>query len=318
MLNRTYQLVLAVLIAVAPLGSHADDFGPLVSVDWLYENLNRAGMVVVDVRSEIDGTDREKFRQGHIPGAVYTSYTDTGWRVERDGVPGMLPSVHDLEIHIGNLGISNDTDVVVVPAGETATDVASATRVYWTFKVLGHDDVAVLNGGYKAWTEAGYPLEEGGSLAWGANFEADFRPELIADTSEVQQARQSGVQLVDNRPPEQFLGRDKHPASRAGGTIPEARNLPEHQLTQDGTAFMLDRETLEALLQQASIEDRETVTFCNVGHWASLGWFAMSEIAGMENVALYDGSMTRWTQKEARPLQTERRGLGGFIDWLFN
>ncbi len=318
MLNRAYHLAIAVLLAMAPLTSHADDFGPLVSVDWLHENLDREGMVILDVRSEIDGTDREQFEQGHIPGAVYTSYTDTGWRVERDGVPGMLPTVGDLELHIGNLGISNDTDVVIVPAGETATDFASATRVYWTFKLLGHDQVAVLNGGYKAWTEAGYPLEQGSSPTWGADFEADFRPELIADASEVEQARQAGVQLVDNRPPEQFRGRDKHPDARATGTIPGARNLPEQQLTQDGPAFMLDREALDALMQQASIEDRETVTFCNVGHWASLGWFAMSEIAGMENVAVYDGSMTDWTQDESRPLETERRGLGGIIDWLFN
>ncbi len=318
MLNRIRHLAVAVLLAAAPLSSQADDFGPLVSVDWLHENLDREGMVIVDVRSEIDGTDVEKFEQGHIPGAVYSSYTGNGWRVERDGVPGMLPTVHDLEIHVGNLGVSNDTEVVIAPAGETATDVGSATRVYWTFKILGHDKVAVLDGGYKAWSEAGYPLEEGGSLAWGASFEADFRPELIADASEVEQARHAGVQLVDNRPPEQFLGRDKHPDARAGGTIPEALNLPEQQLTQDGTAFMLDRETLEAVMQQASVEDRETVTFCNTGNWAALGWFAMSEIGGMENVAMYDGSMTDWTQDEARPLQTERRGLGRIIDWLFN
>ncbi len=318
MLNRARYLVIALVIAATPLISHADDFGPLVSVDWLHDNLDRQGMVIVDVRSEIDGTDLEKFEQGHIPGAVYSSYTNPGWRYERNGVPNVLPAISDLEILIGNLCIDNDTEVVIVPAGESASDVSSATRVYWTFKLLGHDQVAVLNGGHKAWTEAGYELAQGSSPPWGASFEANFRPELIADAREVQAARQSGVQLVDNRPTEHFLGHDKHPEARAAGTIPGALNLPEKKLVKEGTAFMLDRETIEAIMSEASVERRDTITFCNTGHWASLGWFVMSEIAGMEGVALYDGSMTDWSQDESRPLQTERRGLGGFIDWLFN
>ena len=310
-------IALAAMLAL-PLTAYAQSLQPLVSVQWLHDNLDRKGLVIVDVRSEIDGTTRKEFQAGHIPGAVYSSYTGEGWRTEKNGVPGMLPSVHDLELLIGDLGISNDTEVVIVPAGESATDVGSATRVYWTFKVLGHDKVAVLNGGYKAWTEAGYPTEQGQNPPWRATFEADFREELIEDAKDVEQARTAGVQLVDNRPESHFLGREKHPAARAAGTIPGSLNLQEQQLTEDGTAFILDREKLNALMQQASVKDSETITFCNTGHWASLGWFALSEIAGNQNVAMYDGSMTDWTQDEARPLQTERRGLGGLIDWLFN
>lgn len=312
------KLAQCLALALLPALGWAEGLQPLVSAQWLRDNLERDDLVVIDVRSEIDGTTHDDFKKGHIPGAVYSSYTDSGWRIEKDGVPGMLPSIHDLELRIGNLGINNDTEVVIVSAGETPTDMGSAARVYWTFKVLGHGKVAILNGGYEAWSAAGNPLEQGASTPWGAKFEADFREELIADAQEVEQARAGGLQLVDNRPEEHFLGRDKHPAARASGTIPGALNLPQEQLTEGGTAFMINRETLEAVLQQASIEDSATVTFCNTGNWAALGWFALSEIAGHEDVAMYDGSMTDWSQDEARPLQTERKGLGGLIDSWFN
>lgn len=310
-------IVLLALTLVVPATSFARDFGPLVSVDWLAASLDADDLVVVDVRSAIDGSDREDFEAGHIPGAVYSSYTGAGWRQTSDGVPGLLPEVEDLEHLIGGLGIDNDTDVVIVPAGVGSTDFGSAARIYWTFRVLGHDRVAILNGGHRAWVEGGHDVETGWNEAEPAEFAADFRPELIADADAVEEARQAGVQLVDNRPAEQYLGREAHPAARAAGTIPGARNLEQQKLTHEGTAFMIDDETLGALMAEAGIEDGgRTITFCNTGHWAAIGWFALSEIAGHDNVAMYDGSMVDWSRDENRPLQTERRGLGVILDWL--
>lgn len=317
--SATRFLGLTLALALAPLVARADGLQPLVSAEWLHGNLEREGLVVLDIRNAIDGGTRETFEQGHIPGAVYSSYTADGWRVQKGNVPGMLPPVEDLERLVGGLGIGNDTDVVIVPAGVGSTDFGSATRVYWTFKVLGHDRVAILNGGHRAWVEAGYELEQGWTAPATATFEADFRPELIADADEVEAARHAGVQLVDNRPRPQFDGEAKHPAALAAGTIPGARNLEQQRLTREGTAYMVDRETLETLIRAAEIDDDgKTITFCNTAHWASIGWFALSEIAGYEGVAMYDGSMTDWTQDENRPLQTARRGLGKVIDFLSN
>lgn len=313
----TRLLGLALALVLAPLAVQADGLQPLVSAGWLHDNLEREGLVVLDIRNAIDGGSRTTFEKGHIPGAVYSSYTGDGWRVKKGDVPGMLPPVEDLERLIGGLGIDNDTDVVIVPAGVGSTDFGSATRVYWTFKVLGHDRVAILNGGHRAWVETGYELEEGWNAPEAVAFEADFRPELVADADEVEEARHAGVQLVDNRPRPQFIGEEKHPAARAAGTIPGALNLEQQRLTREGTAYMVDRDSLEKLLQQAEIEDGgKTITFCNTAHWASIGWFALSEVAGYDNVAMYDGSMTDWTQADDRPLQTARRGLGRIIDFL--
>lgn len=298
------------LLILLPLAAGARSMEPLVSVDWLQDELGGDDLVVVDIRSDIDGGDREAFEEAHIPGAVYSNYVTAGWRQDEDGVPGKLPPKDQVADLIGSLGIDNDTDVVIVPAGVGSTDFGSAARVYWTFKIMGHDRVAILNGGHKAWVEAGNRTESGWNEPQEARFEPSFRPELLADANDVNQARDAGIQLVDNRPSNQFLGEEKHPASRAAGTIPDAVNLEQQELTREGSAFMVDRETLDALFERSRVTaDQQTITFCNTGHWAAMGWFALSEIAGNENVAMYDGSMVEWSQDENRPL--ERQGLFG-------
>lgn len=307
------------LLLIVPFGAHARELSPLVSTDWLAEHRGGENLVILDIRNAIDGGNRETFEHGHIPGAVYSSYTEAGWRQKEGAVPGKLPPVEDLERLIGSLGIGNDSDIVIVPAGVGSTDFGSAARVYWTFRVLGHDDVVILNGGHRAWAEAGKEVETGWNAPVSAEFDADFRPELIADTDQVQQARDAGVQLVDNRPAKQHDGEEKHPAARAAGTIPDAINLQQGKLVEEGTAFVVDREKLQALMDQAGVSgDGETITFCNTGHWAATGWFTLSELAGMDNVAMYDGSMTEWSQDENRPLQTASSGLGAVYEWLFD
>ena len=117
---------------------------PLVSVKWLNDNLTNNELVVLDIRNKIDGGSKEAFEVGHIPQAVYSNYLTEGWRTTVDGIVGKLPPVNDLEILIGGLGISNDSQVIVVPGGVSSSDFGSASRVYWTFKVLGHNNVSIL------------------------------------------------------------------------------------------------------------------------------------------------------------------------------
>lgn len=306
------------LLTILPLAVGARTLQPLVSVDWLEQHLNDEKLVVLDIRSAIDGGSRETYERGHVPGAIYSNYIEAGWRQDSNGVPGTLPPESDLARLIGSLGIDNDTDVIIVPAGVGSTDFGSAARIYWTFKVLGHDRVAILNGGHQAWVDAGNTVESGWNEPTEATFEPRFRPELIASVDDVAGAPDAGIQLVDNRPREQYAGKDKHPAARVAGTIPGARNLEQQRLTREGTAFFVDEETVEALMEQSEVSgNQRTITFCNTGHWAAMGWFALSEIAGQDGVAMYDGSMVEWTQDENRPVATERRGLGALIDRFF-
>jgi len=300
---RTLKTALAATFLFLAAGA-AQAATPLVDVDWLKGNLTKPNLVVLDIRNRIGNAgSREVFAEGHIPGAVYSDYLADGWRVTRDGVPGMLPPVGDLEKLIGGLGIGNGDHVVLVAGGINAADMGSATRVYWTFKVLGHDAVSILDGGHAAWVAAGAPVEKGTAPRPAKTFAADFRPELIASRADVVAAQKTGTVLIDNRPPAQYSGAAKHAKAQRGGTIPGAVNLPQEKITKDNGGFFADSGTIGKLLAAVGIKkDGPAITFCNTGHWASLGWFVEHELRGNEQTRMYDGSMVDYTSDPALPV----------------
>lgn len=284
--------------------SVAADIKPLVSVDWLKRNADRQDLVMLDIRNKIDGGSAESFAKGHIPGAVHSDYLKGGWRTEAGGVIAQAPSSAQLEALIGNLGIDNDTTVVVVPAGVSASDFGSAARVYWTFKYAGHDAVAILDGGFRAWTaDPSNPIETGASDPIATIFEVDLRPGMRVDGAAVHAALgDEATMLLDGRPAKQFLGKEKHKAAKAAGHIPGALHFDQAQTFDEGSGKLLDLAKLDGLLLDGVGEAEEVVSYCNTGHWAAVNWFVLSEVAGLSNVKLYDGSMVEWTQDASRPL----------------
>ena len=292
LLNRI--LVIGLLLVLAgPALAH-----PLVDADWLAARAGKAGIVVLDARS-----DPAAFAAGHIPGAVFTHYGRDGWRAKRGNVVGMLPETAALEKLIGGLGIGNDDRVVIVAPGNSATDMGIATRIYWTFKVLGHDAVSVLDGGMKSYLAAGHPVSTAAATPAPKTFKANFRPEYLATKADVKQVVADGGRLIDNRPPPQFTGAGKSPVAARFGTIPGAANAPAVVMTKQGTGEFLDRQALADLYAAAgTTAEDDTVTFCNTGHWASVGWFVQSELLGKKNVRMYDGSISEWSQDTAAPM----------------
>lgn len=292
-----------VMLLAAP--ALAADLRPLVDVDWVKVNAGREDVVLLDIRNEIDGGSAKAFAKGHIPGAVHSDYLKGGWRTEVDGVIAQAPSAAQLEALIGDLGIDNETTVVVIPAGTSSSDFGSAARVYWTFKYAGHDAVAILDGGYRAWTaDAANPIETGPSEPEPTIFEAELRLEMRAETESVAAAlgRNDKV-LLDGRPAKQFKGLEKHKAAKAAGHIPGAAHFDQAQSFDEKSGKLVDLTKLEALLPAGLRDAEEVVSYCNTGHWAAVNWFALSEVAGWDNVKLYDGSMVAWTQDPARPLE---------------
>lgn len=292
---------------------HALHPSPLVEAEWLNEQFGSDGLVVLDVRSAIDdGGNRAAFEGARIPGSRYSSYTDAGWRENRGEVAGLMPNVADLEALIGDLGIDNDDTVVVVAGGTGPTDFGSAARIYWTFKALGHDEVTILNGGFAGWEAQGFDIASGTPDAHeAADFEGSLQAHLLATTDEVEAARQAGETLVDARPPGFFTGETQSPATRAPGTIPDSLNLPHDDalVVRDG-AYYLEPERLNANIDALGLDRQApTVAFCNTGHWAASGWFQLSELGGLENATMYDGSMAEWTQDDARPMQLADRDI---------
>lgn len=314
---RTMILLLTFISAAATANTGGQ---PLVDSRWLSDHLTDDNLVILDVRSAIDGGgDRNTFREGHIPGSIYSSYTNDGWRETRESVQGLLPPVDSLERLIGSLGISNSDKVIIVPAGTGPTDFGSAARVYWTFRVLGHNQVAILNGGLAGWQAAGYDVASGdGGKRPMASFDGILQEDLIATVEEVIEARDSQVQLVDARPSDYFRGETKSPAARSPGTIPAAVNL-QHQtlLSQEDKAWYLDVDNLAGKINKAELSSNaRTIAFCNTGHWAATDWFVLSEVAGFEQVALYDGSMAEWSQDSNRPMQVAKQGIARLLDFF--
>ena len=306
-------VTLAIAIIAVLIGSNsARAAEPLVSVDWLKANLEKPGLVVLDVTSG-GGRTKADFGAAHIPGSIYTDYAKGGWREKNAaGVNGMLPSVDKLEKLIGAHGIDNASHVVLVPLGRNAQDTGAATRLYWTFKVLGHDNISILDGGFHGWVKdvdkatnkPVNPLESGEEAAAPKSFKASLRSEMIASRDDVKAAMSEKQPLIDNRPSDFFLGVSKSPDAKTSGTIPGATNLPEAWLTENNGGKFRSKTQLAKLYQSAGVATSgKQINFCNTGHWASLGWFVSSEIMGNKDAKMYDGSMAEWTRDDAAPLQ---------------
>jgi len=298
-------IIVAAALMAATAPARAAGATPLVSVDWLAEHRGDPDVVVLDIRSAIDGGGAEAFAKAHIPGAVHSDYDKAGWRVTRDGVPFRLPSVAALEKLIGELGIDEDNHVVVVPAGVHASDFAAATRVYWTLKVAGLAQVSILDGGFAAWTaKRGNPVERGTREPSPKIFTASIDRELIAATADVEQAEREHAALVDARPATFFLGRDKAPQVPLYGHIGHAINLDHASFYNPATNRL--RPFAELARIAALVPAGPAITYCNTGHWAATDWFVLSEILGRKDTRVYDGSMAAWTADARRPVVSSR------------
>jgi thiosulfate/3-mercaptopyruvate sulfurtransferase len=298
----------AVLMAVAfvPVGSAAAaDAEPLVSAQWLNTHLHDSKLVVLDIRSAIDGGGAKAYADAHIPGSVHSDYDKAGWRVTRNNVPFMVPTVPELEKLIGDIGIDEDSHVVVVPAGVSYTDFGSAARTYWTLKLVGVKNVSILDGGVAAWRQAGLPVESGASKPTPTIFTATLDQSLLAQLPDVEKAEsKGGATLIDARPASFFDGKEKAPAAAAYGHIPGAVNLDSASFYDAKTNKLRPKAELVALTTQ--IPQGPAVSYCNTGHWAATDWFVLHELVGRSDVKLYDGSMVEWTADAHRPITSSR------------
>lgn len=292
-------LAAAAALACALAAQAAQAVSPLVDVAWVKAHRDDPGVVILDIR------EQDVFAEGHIPGAAHSSYAKDGWRMERPkGRQGMLPSADELSVLIGGIGIDNDAHVVIVSGGASALQLGSATRVYWTFKVAGHDAVSVLNGGMTAYTAAVdkvgkplNPLKSGPALRRSPKtFKVALRQEMVATRLDVQKAIAQGTPLVDHRPDHHYLGITKPGPVKRAGTLPGAVNVPESWMTTNaGGAFRSSQELAQLFEAAGAPTSGPVVNFCNSGHWASLGWFASHELLGNQDAKLYDGSMIEWS-----------------------
>lgn len=281
------------------------EFSGLISPDALAARLGDDNLVIIDIRSSVDGGGEAAYEAGHIPGAVHSDYVADGWRAKVGNAPGMLPPLAHLGELAGRLGIRPNDDVVIVPAGVSATDFAAAARVYWTLKLIGHGQQAILDGGFRAWTaDASRPVEAGASAPKSAgSYPIVMQQRLRSNTDATFVASRSKLAtLVDARSKSYFEGAEKAAEATRAGHIPGAISRDYTQGFDPATGRLRPPSELTALF--SGVPNGPVISYCNTGHTAALNWFALSEVLGRDEVALYDGSMTDWTQDPERPVAT--------------
>ncbi|MGQ0619579.1 MAG: sulfurtransferase [Panacagrimonas sp.] len=319
-------LPILVFAFVWPFAASAEKLpGPVVDAKWFKDHVSH--VVLIDVRNDLDswtkapeyekdektGEQKLSATGGHIDGAlpllfkkVRVDKTVDGKKIEK-----MLPDRAYVQDLMQATGAAKGKPIVITSPGEAADEIEAAARVYWTLKLYGADDIALLDGGNAAWIAAGLPVSTEKKDVARGDWEAKAeRKEMVAELADVEQAIKDKVQIVDARPLPQYLGVSfKKPAVTVGGHLVGALNVPtDVRVRSSGIAQMfLKPDEYRAVLKAQGVQEQvPTVTYCNTGHMASGMWFIQSEILGAKNVRLYDGSMHEWTTL-GKPVV----GLGG-------
>ncbi|QDL90761.1 3-mercaptopyruvate sulfurtransferase [Paroceanicella profunda] len=264
----------------------------LVSTDWLEAHLGAPDVKVLDASWFLPSEGRDpkaEYLAGHIPGAIFFDIDEIS--DNQSPLPHMAPPVEKFISRMRALGIGDGYRVVVYDS----SGLFSAARVWWTFRLFGKSDVAVLDGGLPKWKAEGRPLEDGTPVLRDRHFTARRNAALVRDVTQVARAAKLGEeQIVDARAPARFRGEEKE--ARAGlrsGHIPGSKNVHYRSvLNEDGT--MKDAEALRAVFEAAGVDlAKPVVTTCGSGVTAAILSLAL-ERTGHRRHALYDGSWAEW------------------------
>jgi thiosulfate/3-mercaptopyruvate sulfurtransferase len=258
-------------------------------------------MAIVDCRFDLADTSagERAYVESHIAGAVY-AHLDRDLSGPKTGINGRhpLPAVDALLATLGRLGISNSSQVVAYDQ-----DCGMwASRLWWLLRWLGHDDVAVLDGGWAAWNAEGRPVATGVETRPPSVFTGSPRPGMIVSAADLLDPSSSGVRIVDARAPERFRG-EVEGIDPVAGHIPGAVNHFFQWNTEDGKLRSPD--DLRARLEQSvgAVDATRIVSYCGSGVTACQNLLAL-EHAGMTGARLYPGSWSEWISDPSRGIET--------------
>ena len=270
----------------------------LVSADWAEQNLSTPGVVFVEVDEDTSAYDG-----GHIAGAVKLDWkSDLQDQVRRDFI-----SKEQFEKLLGERGIGND-DTVVLYGGNNNWFAAYA---YWYFKLYGHQNAKLLDGGRKKWELDGRELSKETVERAPTTYTAADQDTSIRAFRDETLAAIGRQNLVDVRSPDEFAGRLLAPAhlpqeqAQRAGHIPTAINIPWSKAANEDGTFKSDDE-LRALYAAAGLDDgKDTIAYCRIGERSSHTWFALHELLGHQNVKNYDGSWTEYGSLVGVPIEKD-------------
>jgi thiosulfate/3-mercaptopyruvate sulfurtransferase len=259
----------------------------LVNADWVAEHLDDPNVILIEVDEDTSAYDRS-----HIKGAIKLDWTtDLQDQVRRDFV-----SKSQFEALLSEKGVSNDSTVVLYGGNNNWF----AAYAYWYFKLYGHSDVKLLDGGRKKWELDARELTDEPVKLDPTSYTASeqdlsiraFRDETVAAI---------GVHnLVDVRSPDEYAGRLLAPAhlpqeqAQRAGHVPTSINVPWSKAANDDGTFRSDDE-LREIYGDAGLDDgKDTIALCRIGERSSHTWFVLKELLGHQNVKNYDGSWTEY------------------------
>ena len=268
----------------------------LVTADWVAENLNNPSVVIVEVDE-----DTALYAQGHIENAITFN-----WREDlQDGLRRDIISKEGFEALLSKSGISNETTVVLYGGNNNWF----AAYAYWYFKLYGHQDVRLLDGGRKRWELDARPFVTAVPTRTATRYVAKeqdlslraFRDEVIAAI---------GVKnIVDVRSPAEFSGELAAPAhlpqegGQVKGHVPSAKNIPWSKAANEDGTFKSDDE-LKDIYTTAGVDlSRDTIAYCRIGERSAFSWFVLHELLGVSNVKNYDGSWTEYGSLVGVPVE---------------
>jgi thiosulfate/3-mercaptopyruvate sulfurtransferase len=268
----------------------------LVTADWAEENLDIPGVVFVEVDEDTSAYDG-----GHLRGAVKLD-----WKTElQDQVVRDFVSKEKFEQLLSEKGIAND-DTVVLYGGNNNWFAAYA---YWYFKLYGHDQVKLLDGGRKKWELDGRELSKDPVQRPATQYQASEQDRSIRAFRDEVVTAIGKQNLIDVRSPDEFSGKLLAPAhlpqeqSQRAGHIPTAINVPWSKAANEDGTFKSDDE-LRQLYSEAGLDtSKETIAYCRIGERSSHTWFALHELLGEKNVKNYDGSWTEYGSLVGVPIE---------------
>jgi thiosulfate/3-mercaptopyruvate sulfurtransferase len=259
----------------------------LVTPQWVEDNLDTPNVVLIEVDEDTTAYDK-----GHIRGAIKLDWTtDLQDQVRRDFV-----NKQQFEELLSSRGVSND-DTVVLYGGNNNWFAAYA---YWYFKLYGHQDVRLMDGGRKKWELDSRELTDDVTSRETTSYTAQEQDHSIRAFRDETVAAIGVKNLVDVRSPDEYAGRLMAPAhlpqeqAQRAGHVPTSVNVPWSKNANDDGTFKSDEE-LKALYDEVGFDDsKDTIALCRIGERSSLTWFVLHELLGHENVKNYDGSWTEY------------------------
>lgn len=279
-----------------------DDPKTLVSTDWLSNHLKDPDLRVLDGTWFMPATGRDaraEYEQAHIPGARFFDIDDIS--DQRSALPHMAPPVEKFMSRLRAMGVGDGHQIVVYDA----LGLFSAARVWWLFRLMGQENIAVLDGGLPKWQAEGRPTEDMPPLIRDRHMTVRRQNQMVKDVTQVASAAKLGDhEIVDARAAGRFRGEEPEP--REGlrrGHIPGARNVPfTDLLNPDQTLKSPD--ALRAVFAAAGVDlSRPVITTCGSGVTAAVLSLALERM-GKSDHALYDGSWTEWGAFPTLPIAT--------------